>query len=52
MVHAETVVTDPRDVSQYIEKFEGFSRAALSGDDMRALLENIRDAFLREQETG
>ncbi|MEV5257257.1 helix-turn-helix transcriptional regulator [Streptomyces anulatus] len=52
MVHAETVVTDPRDVSQYIEKFEGFSRAALSGDDMRALLENIRDEFLREQETG
>ncbi len=52
LVHAETVVTDPRDVSQYIDKFDGFSRAALSGDDMRALLESIRDEFLRDQETG
>ncbi|WP_256342563.1 helix-turn-helix transcriptional regulator [Streptomyces sp. MW-W600-10] len=52
LVHAETVVTDPRDVSQYIDKFDGFGRSALSGDNMRARLESIRDEFLREQETG
>lgn len=51
-VHAETVVTDPRDVALYVSKFEGFSRTAVSGDDMRALIEAIRDGFLREQETG
>lgn len=51
-VHAEVVVTDPRDVGLYVEKFDGFERAALSGDDMRGLIEGIRDDFLREQETG
>jgi transcriptional regulator with XRE-family HTH domain len=51
-VHAEVVVTDPRDVGLYVEKFEGFARVALSGDDMRSLIEGIRDDFLREQETG
>ncbi|MCZ9348137.1 helix-turn-helix domain-containing protein [Streptomyces sp. TRM76130] len=51
-VHAEVVVTDPRDVGLYVEKFEGFERVALSGDHMRGLVEGIRDDFLREQETG
>ncbi|MFE6133507.1 helix-turn-helix domain-containing protein [Streptomyces sp. NPDC056437] len=51
-VHAEVVVTDPRDVRLYVEKFEGFERVALSGDHMRGLAESIRDDFLREQETG
>ncbi|WP_411079979.1 helix-turn-helix domain-containing protein [Streptomyces sp. cmx-18-6] len=51
-VHAEMVVTDPRDVSLYVSKFEGFSETAVSGDDMRALIEGIRDEFLREQETA
>ncbi|MEV8311659.1 helix-turn-helix transcriptional regulator [Streptomyces flavidovirens] len=51
-VHAEVVVTDPKDVSLYVSKFEGFERVALAGDDMRFLLEYIRDDFLREQETG
>ncbi|MFJ5308457.1 helix-turn-helix domain-containing protein [Streptomyces sp. NPDC088350] len=51
-VHAEVVVTDPRDVGLYAEKFDGFARVALSGDDMRSLIEGIRDDFLREQETG
>ncbi len=51
-VHAEVVVTDPRDVELYVEKFEGFERTALSGDGMRSLVESIRDEFLREQETG
>ncbi|MGW4224597.1 DUF5753 domain-containing protein [Streptomyces bauhiniae] len=52
IVHAEVVVTDPRDVRLYIEKFDGFARVALSGDKMRGLVEGIRDDFLREQETG
>ncbi|MCY0940658.1 helix-turn-helix domain-containing protein [Streptomyces antarcticus] len=51
-VHAEIVVTDPRDVSLYVHKFEGFASIALSGDAMRATLEGIRDELLREQETG
>lgn len=51
-VHAEVVVTDPRDVGLYIEKFVGFEQAALSGNEMRSLVEEIRDDFLREQETG
>lgn len=51
-VHAEIVVTDPRDVEMYVRKFEGFEKAAVSGDEMRSLVEGIRDGFLREQETG
>ncbi len=51
-VHAEVVVTDPRDVDLYVDKFEGFHRAALVGEDMRNLIEDIRDNFLQEQETG
>ncbi|MEU9803804.1 helix-turn-helix transcriptional regulator [Streptomyces sp. NPDC051000] len=50
-VHAEIVVTDPRDVEIYVRKFEGFEKAAVSGDEMRSLVEGIRDGFLREQET-
>ncbi|MFG2750320.1 helix-turn-helix domain-containing protein [Streptomyces xanthophaeus] len=51
-VHAEIVVTDPRDVAMYVRKFEGFENSALSGDGMRSLVEGIRDGFLTEQETG
>ena len=50
-VHAEVVVTDPRDVDLYVRKFEGFTSLAISGDPMRALLEGIRDEFLTERET-
>ncbi|CAM5676191.1 hypothetical protein SCYAM73S_05012 [Streptomyces cyaneofuscatus] len=50
-VHAEVVVTDPRDVSLYVSKFDGLSETAVSGDAMRALIEGIRDELLREQET-
>ncbi|MEW1694185.1 helix-turn-helix domain-containing protein [Streptomyces sp. NPDC093249] len=50
-VHAEIVVTDPRDVALYVRKFEGFAAEALSGDAMRAMLGGIRDGFLRERET-
>ncbi|WP_327180016.1 helix-turn-helix transcriptional regulator [Streptomyces sp. NBC_01335] len=52
MAHAETVVTDPRDVALYVAKFEGFSASALSGDVMRELVESVRDDLLREQESG
>ncbi|NNN32518.1 helix-turn-helix domain-containing protein [Streptomyces sp. S3(2020)] len=51
-VHAELVVTDPRDVATYVSKFEGFTSLALSGDSMREMLSGVRDDFLREQETG
>ncbi|MFF7992296.1 helix-turn-helix domain-containing protein [Kitasatospora xanthocidica] len=51
-VHAELTVTDPRDVEVYVRKFDGFATAAASGDDMRRLLEGIRDEFLRQQETA
>ncbi|MEV7050902.1 helix-turn-helix domain-containing protein [Streptomyces anulatus] len=49
--HAEMVVTDPRDVSLYVEKFDRFASVSLAGDAMRDLVEGIRDAFLRERET-
>ncbi|MEU9038985.1 helix-turn-helix transcriptional regulator [Streptomyces sp. NPDC048352] len=51
-VHAEMVVTDPRDIEMYVRKFEGFEQIALSGDGMRSFVESLRDGFLREQETG
>ncbi|MYV57795.1 helix-turn-helix transcriptional regulator [Streptomyces sp. SID3212] len=50
LVHAETVMTDPRDIALYASKFEGFSETAVFGDDMRALIASVRDELLREQE--
>ncbi|MGI5259985.1 DUF5753 domain-containing protein [Streptomyces angustmyceticus] len=50
--HAEVIVTDPRDVALYVEKFDRFASIALTGEDMRTTLGGIRDDFLREQETG
>lgn len=51
-IHAEMIVTEPRDVSLYVQKFGRFASKALSGDDMRTLIAAIRDELLREQETG
>lgn len=51
-IHAELAVTDPRDVALYVRKFEGFEQVALSGNAMRSLITEIRDEFLRQQETG
>ncbi|MFE2229049.1 helix-turn-helix domain-containing protein [Streptomyces kronopolitis] len=51
-VHAEVLVTDPRDVALYARKFEGFAALALSGDEAREMLESIRGEFVREQESG
>ncbi|WP_085565452.1 helix-turn-helix domain-containing protein [Streptomyces murinus] len=50
-VHAEVVVTDPRDIELYVKKFKSFERSALSGAEMRCVVERVRDGFLREQET-
>ncbi|MEW1912819.1 helix-turn-helix transcriptional regulator [Kitasatospora sp. NPDC085895] len=50
-VHAELVVSDPRDVSLYVRKFDGFAEMAVAGDTMRSMIEGIRDEFLREQES-
>ncbi|MEU6956232.1 helix-turn-helix transcriptional regulator [Streptomyces sp. NPDC045714] len=49
--HAEMMVTDPRDVSLYVEKFDRFTSVSLAGDAMRELVEGVRDTFLRERET-
>lgn len=51
-VHAEMIVTDPRDVGIYLRKFDGFERDSLSGDETRAMISAVRDGFLQEQETG
>lgn len=51
-VHAELVVTDPRDVDEYLAKFERFSAVALHGDAMREMLEELRNELLREPENG
>ncbi|MHB6907936.1 helix-turn-helix domain-containing protein [Streptomyces sp. CB02959] len=50
--HAEYTTRDPKDVGTYIETFDRFSHIALYGDLMRAAVEEIRDDFLRERETG
>ncbi|MEV0410076.1 helix-turn-helix transcriptional regulator [Streptomyces sp. NPDC050448] len=50
--HAEITTSEPRDVEQYVRKFDGFEHLALTGDVMRSMVESIRDEFLREQETG
>ncbi|MGW6389501.1 helix-turn-helix domain-containing protein [Streptomyces sp. NPDC055103] len=51
-VHAEVIVTDPRDVALYVAKFDGFAAHALEGDEMRALITRTRDELLRQRETG
>jgi transcriptional regulator with XRE-family HTH domain len=51
-VHAEVIVTDPRDIALYVAKFDGFARSALHGDGMRTLLEDIRDELLQQRERG
>ncbi|MDH6131723.1 transcriptional regulator with XRE-family HTH domain [Kitasatospora sp. MAA4] len=48
--HAEITTSEPKDVDQYVKKFQAFENAADKGDAMRAMVESIRDEFLREQE--
>ncbi|MFJ9522533.1 helix-turn-helix domain-containing protein [Kitasatospora sp. NPDC101801] len=50
--HAEITTREPKDVEQYVRKFDSFDRVALAGSEGRALIEGIRDEFLREQEIG
>ncbi|WP_259299963.1 helix-turn-helix transcriptional regulator [Streptomyces aurantiacus] len=51
-VHAEVVVTDPRDVALYVAKFDGFASGAVVGDDMRDLLAAVRDDLFQQRESG
>ncbi|WP_079063909.1 helix-turn-helix domain-containing protein [Streptomyces sp. NRRL F-4489] len=50
--HAEVTTTEPRDIVRYATKFEGFERLAVTQEEMRTLVEGIRDDFLRERETS
>ncbi|MFJ9798256.1 helix-turn-helix domain-containing protein [Streptomyces sp. NPDC101145] len=44
--HSGVTTRDPKDVRLYLDTFERFSEAALYGDEMRVLVEEIRDGFL------
>ncbi|KAB7849230.1 helix-turn-helix domain-containing protein [Streptomyces mobaraensis] len=48
--HSEVTTRDPRDVQLYADTFERFGAVALYGDDMRTLVESVRNAFLPQQE--
>jgi hypothetical protein len=50
--HSEVTTRDPRDVQTYVDTFDRFAAVALYGDDMHALVEGIRNGFLRQQESG
>nr|WP_259316915.1 helix-turn-helix transcriptional regulator [Kitasatospora xanthocidica] len=50
--HSEITTRDPRDVSLYVSTFSRFDAVALHGDEMRALVEGIRDEFFRQRETA
>ncbi|WP_350309776.1 helix-turn-helix domain-containing protein [Streptomyces yunnanensis] len=49
--HSEITTREPGDVQAYAATFERFTSVALYGDALRTMLANIRDDFLREQET-
>lgn len=50
--HSEITTRDPKDVELYLSIFAGFDSVALHGDEMRRLVESIRDEFFRERETS
>ncbi|MFJ8177558.1 helix-turn-helix domain-containing protein [Streptomyces sp. NPDC094469] len=50
--HSEITTRDPRDVQTYVDTFQRFADVSLYGDDMRVLVEHIRDEFLPQQERG
>ncbi|WP_101254287.1 DUF5753 domain-containing protein [Streptomyces barkulensis] len=50
--HSEITTREPRDIQTYIETFGRFSAVALHGDDMRCLVEGIRDDFFLQRERG
>ncbi|MFF3001335.1 helix-turn-helix domain-containing protein [Kitasatospora sp. NPDC057940] len=45
--HAEITTSEPRDVEQYASKFQEFEHASVVGNEMRCMVEEIRDEFLR-----
>ncbi|WP_338057899.1 helix-turn-helix transcriptional regulator [Streptomyces murinus] len=49
--HSEVTTRDPRDVRTYVDMFDRFAAVALYGDDMRSLVEGVRDEFLRQRST-
>ncbi|MFF2525556.1 helix-turn-helix domain-containing protein [Streptomyces liangshanensis] len=48
--HSEITTREPKDVQTYVDTFERFAEVALYGEDMRTLVEGIRDGFLPQQE--
>ena len=49
--HAEVTTRDPKDVQMYLSTFAQFDAVALHGNEMRTMVEGIRDEFFRERET-
>jgi transcriptional regulator with XRE-family HTH domain len=49
--HSEVTTRDPRDIQTYVDTFDRFAAVALYDDDMHALVETIRDGFLRQQKS-
>lgn len=50
--HSEITTRDPKDVQTYVSTFERFAGAAVYDDEMRALVECLRDGFLPQRESG
>ncbi|MBT2386951.1 helix-turn-helix domain-containing protein [Streptomyces sp. ISL-11] len=48
--HSEVTTRDPKDVQLYLDTFDRFAAVAVYGDDMKALVEGIRDGFLPQRE--
>lgn len=50
--HAEVTTRDPKDVQVYLSTFAQFDAVALHGDEMRTMVEGLRDEFFRGRETS
>ncbi|MFJ2215904.1 helix-turn-helix domain-containing protein [Streptomyces sp. NPDC087864] len=48
--HSEVTTRDPKDVQVYADTFERFATVAVYREAMTALVEGVRDEFLRQQE--
>lgn len=48
--HSEITTRDPKDVEMYVTTFDQFAAAAVYDDEMRRMVEYIRDEFFRERE--
>lgn len=47
--HSEITTRDPQDVAMYLSTFERFRSVALYGDDMRQVVETVRDGYFQGQ---